>query len=102
MSRRYEYDTMPAGEFRAWLRAGDWPEGYRFAKAFGFDPSRIRRCIAGTEAVAPAQAICAMLAARHPEIRETALAWVEERSRPKHPTRDNGDVDPAQSNRDST
>jgi hypothetical protein len=82
MSRRYIYDQMSAEEFFAYLEntASGWQDGYRFARLFGFDPSRINRCIRGEENVSPTQGICAMLVAHHPEIIPTLAAFANARA----------------------
>jgi hypothetical protein len=83
MSRRYIYDQMSADEFLAYLENighQGWQDGYRFARLFGFDPSRINRCIRGEENVSPTQGICAMLVAHHPEVIPTLNAFVNARS----------------------
>jgi hypothetical protein len=86
MSRRFIYDQMSAEEFLAYLEnAGTfgWQDGYKFARLFGFDPSRINRCIRGKEAVSPTQGICAMLVAHHPEIIPTLAAFFDARATEK-------------------
>jgi hypothetical protein len=86
MSRHYEYKQMESHEFESWLEQAGWPDGYRFAKAFGFDPSRIKRCLNGDESVSPTQAICAILVATHPEIKQTLFEIGEARATMKEPT----------------
>jgi hypothetical protein len=86
MSRRYIYDQMSPDEFLAYLENigyEGWQDGYRFARLFGFDPSRINRCIRGEENVSPTQGICAMLVAHHPEVIPTLAAFFDARATEK-------------------